>query len=429
MMAQSLDRAAYLVLLVAVAWAPLVHGSTHGVGIVGLRVLVGAALALAVVGALGRGWRRPPPLPGVALLVYVALLVVSAVVSPYAFGSWRETQMVLTYALGFTLAVHLLDTTRRRVGFYVVVLSVAALLAGYGGAQLLGFGVTPTMSFRVSSTYYNPNHFAGALDLLAPLALSIALFARRRLLQVTGAVLSVALLANVAVTYSRGAWVAVGVVCIALTLVWVLRGLRQPRPLVRLLWSLGIVAVAGMSLVMLRDLAPDAAARFSVRAERLAHDLTNLTEFDRVIILRAGAQVALERPLVGVGPGNFIDAVTLYRPQHVQDRGDAMMHRFVNYAHNDYLQVATETGLPSLLAFLVFWGAVLLVRSPRSPPFRIGITAGLAALLVHGLVDGNLTAIPGNAFLAYVFAGALHAPRGRPGVVAGRDRAERPRER
>lgn len=157
MMAQSLDRAAYLVLLVAVAWAPLVHGSTHGVGIVGLRVLVGAALALAVVGALGRGWRRPPPLPGVALLVYVALLVVSAVVSPYAFGSWRETQMVLTYALGFTLAVHLLDTTRRRVGFYVVVLSVAALLAGYGGAQLLGFGVTPTMSFRVSSTYYNPN--------------------------------------------------------------------------------------------------------------------------------------------------------------------------------------------------------------------------------------------------------------------------------
>lgn len=245
----------------------------------------------------------------------------------------------------------------------------------------------------------------------------------------TGAVLSVALLANVAVTYSRGAWVAVGVVCIALTLVWVLRGLRQPRPLVRLLWSLGIVAVAGMSLVMLRDLAPDAAARFSVRAERLAHDLTNLTEFDRVIILRAGAQVALERPLVGVGPGNFIDAVTLYRPQHVQDRGDAMMHRFVNYAHNDYLQVATETGLPSLLAFLVFWGAVLLVRSPRSPPFRIGITAGLAALLVHGLVDGNLTAIPGNAFLAYVFAGALHAPRGRPGVVAGRDRAERPRER
>ena len=44
--------------------------------------------------------------------------------------------------------------------------------------------------------------------------------------------------------------------------------------------------------------APDLAARVVTRFERLTHDLTKLHAFDRVILLRSGPSVALERRLL-----------------------------------------------------------------------------------------------------------------------------------
>lgn len=90
-----------------------------------------------------------------------------------------------------------------------------------------------------------------------------------------------------------------------------------------------------------------------------------------------------------------------------------MMHRFVNYVHNDYLQVATETGIPALLAFLAFWFLTLGLPAPGAPPaLRWGVRFGLVALMVHGLMDVNLTINHGSAFPVFVLAGVLHASAG-----------------
>jgi len=154
--------------------------------------------------------------------------------------------------------------------------------------------------------------------------------------------------------------------------------------------------------------------QLEARYARLARDLTQLEDFDRIIILRAGVQALPDAPLLGVGPGNFISIITRHRPPSVDSMADDMMHRFVNYAHNDYLQVAIETGLLALAAFLGFWLWSLLAawRVPaaeRLPlPLRAGLTFGLVAILIHGLVDGNLTVITSNALWAFIFAGVLH---------------------
>jgi hypothetical protein len=70
--------------------------------------------------------------------------------------------------------------------------------------------------------------------------------------------------------------------------------------------------------------------------------------------------------------------------------------------------VGVETGIPSLIAFLVFWMAVLVGPSQRRDVTATALRLGILAILIHGLVDGNLTVIPSNAFLAYAMAGALH---------------------
>jgi len=290
-------------------------------------------------------------------------------------------------------------------------LTTAAVLAGYGVAQALGYGVTPSYSgsARVSSVYFNANHYAGFLDLVVPLAAALATMGSTRRLRWAAGALTVLGLVNVVLTQSRGSWVAVTASLAILAVVTSWRGLRGPRP-----WSfvrgwLAIIVLVSAGTLGAMRFVPDWTARTVARFDRLVYDLRNPLEFERVAIVLAGRPIVAEHPWWGVGPGQFSYAITLYRPSVVEDANDGMLHQLVNYAHDDYLQVATESGLLALAAFLTFWLTAVFAPSPRAPPLAWGLRLGVVALLVHGLVDGNLTVIPSNAFLAYCAVGCLHA--------------------
>lgn len=94
----------------------------------------------------------------------------------------------------------------------------------------------------------------------------------------------------------------------------------------------------------------------------------------------------------------------------------AMVGRtFVNHAHNDYLELLLETGLPGLIllvAFLGWWviAAVRVWRSRLSSPFARAATIGSAAILAHSVVDYPLR----TAAVAAVFALCLALMVARP---------------
>lgn len=68
-------------------------------------------------------------------------------------------------------------------------------------------------------------------------------------------------------------------------------------------------------------------------------------------------------------------------------------------AHNDYLQVLVETGVPGL--FLAFWGAAAVLRAVHGDPWRL---AALAGVLMHVCVDFDFQ-IPAIAVLFVIIAG------------------------
>jgi len=69
-------------------------------------------------------------------------------------------------------------------------------------------------------------------------------------------------------------------------------------------------------------------------------------------------------------------------------------------AHNDYLQVLVESGLPGLL--LALWAAVRVLRAAAPDPW---LFAALAGVLLHEVVDFDLQ-IPAVAALFVILAGA-----------------------
>ena len=102
--------------------------------------------------------------------------------------------------------------------------------------------------------------------------------------------------------------------------------------------------------------------------------------------------------MAGSGIGTFEQ---VYR---MNENPAAVDHYYVNHAHNDYLELAIETGLPGLLLLLLFlawWGNSVwrMVRSPAADHYAMAGAIASAAILLHSVVDYPLrTAAMGAVF-------------------------------
>jgi len=128
------------------------------------------------------------------------------------------------------------------------------------------------------------------------------------------------------------------------------------------------------------------------------------------LAVRTWAAIRTVMP-VGSGLGSF---EKVYR---LQEDSGSVDRTYVNHAHNDYLELVLETGIPGLLliaAFLFWWGstAVGRWRDNVADPFVKAAVIASAALLAHSLVDFPLR----TSALSALFASAL-------ALMAGMNRA------
>jgi O-antigen ligase len=195
--------------------------------------------------------------------------------------------------------------------------------------------------------------------------------------------------AGLLLSFSR-AGTALGLLAIAGTAVVVLRG----KTSYRLAWIAVIVAVAAVPLL---DLGADRLfARYAIAGDDLR------ATGGRLDVARDTLRMIASFPAAGCGFGAFTWVFPTFSSPEVR------LH--YAHAHNDLLQLGAEGGLAALVLLVT-----LLVALYRSclPAFRgaldplaTGAAFGLAALLVHGLVDFNFH-IPANAAMAAVLAGVV----------------------
>jgi O-antigen ligase len=142
--------------------------------------------------------------------------------------------------------------------------------------------------------------------------------------------------------------------------------------------------------------------------------------------------VALIRdyPVFGAGAGSFEVAYPRYKP--LTDGG------LDDHAHNDYVEIAAETGLVGLallgLVVVLSLGAAVRAQWLRRDPLMRGMSfasiMGVTSILIHSWVDFNLQ-VPANAALFMVLLAlgwiSLHLDR-HVGTVL-RDGSEEPSPR
>jgi O-antigen ligase len=198
---------------------------------------------------------------------------------------------------------------------------------------------------------------------------------------------TIALGAALAMSWSRGAWFGFGAAIVAMAV-------ALPR---RARWGLllvAILAVGGLGLYATGRVPPSVVARLTGFGQYVQFEDVrgvgindaNYAVIERLAHWQAALEMFRHDLWTGVGLG-------CYEPAYA-DFALINWPIALGHAHNYYLTVAAETGLVGLVAYLLLWGAVFWQTwraTRRTRGFLRGIAIGLLGawthLSVHHLLD------------------------------------------
>ncbi len=333
-----------------------------------------------------------PPLlwPMLALLAALGLSLIGA--QSYREGLPELLKWVQVLAL-YLAVVALLPP--QRSGWLL-----AALLAAGAAQSLLGVFQFLTQTgpdafillgrfMRAYGAFGQPNPYAGYLGLIAPLAMSLAIWSwtsqprpassLRIVLLALAGLISLGLL----VSWSRGGWLAFA----AAVAVVVLAHARR-----RALAALALAGLAGLAVFLLGggDLLPVSIAdRLAglreyvglVDVARTEVTDANFSVIERIAHWQAALGMWRDHLWLGVGAGNYAVVYASYNlPRWYEPLG---------HAHNVYLNFAAEAGLPGLFTYLWLWLASLwqaLRTAASGDRFTAAVGAGVLGALVHASI-------------------------------------------
>jgi putative inorganic carbon (HCO3(-)) transporter len=235
--------------------------------------------------------------------------------------------------------------------------------------------------------------------ILLPLALGMLLFTWRKQTRLEQAGLLLAatgMLVVLVLTKSRGAWMGLAA---ALAVLVVLRW--------RWGWLALVAGVAGVSAWI-------ASLGWGPFLELLTANEAIRGLDGRIEIWSRGLYLVRDFPLTGAGMGAYGPLVDRLYPFFLEPPGS------IPHAHNLFLQVAVDLGLPGLLAWLVVVVGVLVgawrvwqAGRRRSDALALRLGAGLlaclAAMAVHGITDAVVWTMVRSAPLVWAVFGMICA--------------------
>jgi len=358
-----------------------------------------AALALLVLMWLVRWWTlghptRRTPLDG-ALLVLLLMVPVGVWASALPEVTLPKLTGIILGAATF-LAVVNWTRNEQRVWWCAAVL----FLTGAGISVLALLGTKWPSKFPALGTIYqhlpaairglsgaeggfSPNQVGGMLVLYIPplLALGSVLYRHRRMLFVV-VLLLVFIGGTLILTQSRGSWLGLS---LALLIMFSARS-RWFR------WvALGI---ALLSVVALLRIGPQTIGQALFGGEPPpdipANALGGINFAGRVEIWSRAWYAIADFPLTGCGLGTFRRVVWVLYPLFLIPPGSDIAH-----AHNIYLQVALDLGIPGLVAYLavlglvgwMLWRAAHVLPTPSLRALAWGLFFGLLAHQLYSMTD------------------------------------------
>jgi O-antigen ligase len=335
--------------------------------------------------------------PTLAALGLVILALLASSLAAERLGlAYKEIVKWLELLVVYLFTVANLERLRHQQAVLLALLLAGTAEALYGifqyatGAGPATFAIGEAL--RAYGHFEQPNPFAGYLGTIFPLALALAIHRRPHFLALVATSCAAATAAAILLSLSRGAWVGVALGVAAMFWTW--------SPLARRRLGLAAAGLVLFLLLTATRVLPggwsdrlvaviDNFGVFDVRGVEVTNE--NFAVVERMAHWQAGWYMLLDHPILGVGAGNYPAVYAEYSLPGWQEP--------LGHAHNYYLNMAAETGLPGaaalVLLLVVIYRSILagLRHQPEGSFGRAllaGLLASLVVLTVHNLFDNLL---------------------------------------
>ena len=249
----------------------------------------------------------------------------------------------------YLLVAVFLERSKFRLWLFFAMLGMAVCHAAVGAVQFKRgdqFMLLPWIHrtddwWRASGFYISPNHFAGLVEVMALMSLSVVVWSDLKTSsKIVIGYLGVCCLMGLALSGSRGGYLSfsLGLLAFAALSMAAYRLGRHGRLAPTLFAGLGVLILLGVAGWLLMGQSGVLKARVAA-----IHDPENMRWF----LWRAALEQFRLQPLWGTGSGTFLYYGRMFRAANVQN--DPI------YAHNDYLHLLAEYGVAGAARFLLFF--------------------------------------------------------------------------
>jgi len=373
MPARAIDKIILIGLLGLLFLVPFFSGGAEEEIIYSSQFLILLLLALLVAKFLREGeirWRRTSlDLP---LLLLAGWSLLSTFFSVYRYVSLSDWGLMICQILTFYLVLSRIEKDNEIALFIFLLIALASSQAWYSYYQR-GRGIV-----RVPGTFFNPNFLAGYLVIGISLSLSL-LFNFRLLLKGKVVLILVTgfMLGSLFLTASRAGGLIFLVALIVLTAGSYFRG-KKKGALVLLL------------ILVLFFLVPNPFMQRLLEGTK-----GDVYAYKRFPIWLSSWKMIVDRSW-GWGLGSYDYVFDAYN--FPVEGTLARFGKRSSMAHNEYLQIGAELGIPGLLLFLalifIFARDAFQTWKKSTPGFssavQLGILSSLVAVFVHSFLDFNL---------------------------------------
>lgn len=204
-------------------------------------------------------------------------------------------------------------------------------------------------------------------------------------------------LVGVYFSYTRAAWLSL----VAAGGVWLLIRFKVPFKYLFILGAviLGIIAINWdqISMRLAKNKSEHTTEQFGERLQSAANVSTDASNLERINRWTAAWNMAVERPIVGFGPGTY---AMEYAPYQNPENYTIISTNFgtMGNAHSEYLGPMAEMGFPgmiimfALVAIIFFKGITLYIRYPEGEykTLLLSLILALVTYFVHGFLNNYL---------------------------------------
>jgi O-antigen ligase len=357
--------------------------------------LVAALLAVGLYALQQSGQRRidrlrsPTTTCLLGLLLWAALSVPAALNQGVAFGFLTDN-FIKTVVMYFVVA----GSVRSFRDLERLLLVFFAVTVVYAAVALSRFQLGAD-DWRLGHLYhYDANDFATLIATTMPLGLYFVLAQRRPLLRVLAVVGLVVLAVGQIRSGSRGGFLAL----LAVVAFVLLRFTTLPaRSRV-----LGLVVILAVVFGAASD-------KYWTQMQTIIHpqqDYNATSDAGRMKIWERGLGYMAGHPVLGVGASNFAVAEGTISPlARLQERGRGVRW---GAAHNSFIQVGAELGVPGLLLFVGLITSVFVsLRRVARYSLRLGPSAKSMSRLAQSLMAALVGFVVGAFFLSLAYSDIL----------------------